>query len=350
VNLPGASPKEGPVRTAPALLSALAVAAVVVTSLVGCSASSSSSASASCTPYYASGSASSTVKVSGVKTAAATATFPTPLVATTPQVSQNNAGTGAKIQAGDQVDFEYTVFDAKTGESLGSSGYGASGSTTPRVGVDAKLKSVSTYALTRSLQCATTGERYTLVTTAKAGFGAGALSQNGISDSAVLVIVVSVGDHFPGKSTGTNLLPQDGLPSVITAVSGQPGIVLQEQTVPKGFRLETVKAGSGATVKKNQTVHLKYTGWTWPTVAGDKPVTWDQQTWDADQAIDLKVASTDDGGQLPPGMYKAIVGAKVGSQVLVVIPPKDGFPSGSAPTGVDAKSTLIMVIDVLGIK
>jgi FKBP-type peptidyl-prolyl cis-trans isomerase len=338
------------VRTAPALLSALAVAAVVVTSLVGCAPSGATNSSASCTPYYSSGAASSTVKVTGKTTAAATATFPTPLVVKSPQISQNNAGTGAKIQPGDQVDFEYTVYNAKTGESLGSSGYGASGSTTPRVGVDALLKNKPTYALTRSLQCATTGERYTLVTTAKAAFGAGALSQNGISDSEVLVIVVSVVDHFPGKSDGTNLLPQDGLPSVITAVSGQPGIVLQEQTVPTGLRLETVKAGSGATVKKNQTVHVKYTGWTWPTVSGDKPATWDQQTWDADQAIDLKVASTADGGQLPPGMYQAIVGAKVGSQVLVVIPPKDGFPSGSAPTGVDAKSTLIMVIDVLGIK
>ncbi|CAN5497471.1 FKBP-type peptidyl-prolyl cis-trans isomerase [soil metagenome] len=336
-------------RTAPALLSALAVAAVVVTSLAGCAPSGSSSASASCTPYYSSGAASSTVKVTGERTAAATATFPTPLVVTTPQVSQNTAGTGSKIQAGDQVDFEYTVYNAKTGESLGSSGYGASGSTRPRVGVAALLNGRPTYSVTRSLQCATTAERYTLVTTAKAGFGAGALSQNGISDSDVLVIVVSVVDHFPGKSDGANLLPQDGLPSVITAVSGQPGIVLQEQTVPKDLRVETVKAGSGTTVKKNQTVHLKYTGWTWPTVSGAKPLTWDQRTWDADQAIDLKVTSTADGGQLPPGMYQAIVGAKVGSQVLVVIPPKDGFPSGSAPTGVDATSTLIMVIDVLGI-
>jgi peptidylprolyl isomerase len=336
------------VRKAPALLSALAVAAVVVTSLVGCAASGTSS-SASCTPYYSSGSASSTVKVSGSKTAAAKATFPTPLVAKTPQVTQNNAGKGAKIQDGEQVDFEYTVFSGKTGESLGSSGYGKSGATTPRVGVTALLKNKPTFSVTRSLQCATTGERYTLVTTAKAGFGAGALTQNGISDSETLVLVVSVVDHFPGKSDGVNLLPQDGLPSVITAVDGTPGIVVQEQSVPKVFRLETVKSGSGATVKKNQTVHIKYTGWTWPAVSGDKPTTWDQQTWDADQAIDLKVASTSDGGAMPPGMYKAILGAKVGSQVLAVIPPKDGFPSGSAPTGVDAKSTLIMVIDVLGI-
>ena len=29
------------------------------------------------------------------------------------------------------------------------------------------------------------------------------------------VIVVSIVDHFPGKSDGSNLLPQDGLPDVI---------------------------------------------------------------------------------------------------------------------------------------
>jgi len=343
------------VRKAPALLSALevaAVAVVVVAGLVGCSSSSTTSSadSAGCTPYYAAGDASSTVKVSGKPTAIATATFPTPLIAKTPQVTKDTAGTGAKIQAGDQVDFEYTVFAGKTGESLGSTGYGASGSKTPRVGVAALLADKATYSLTRSLQCATAGERYTLVTSAKAGFGADSLSQNGISNSDTLVVVVSVVDRFPGKSHGANQLPQDGLPSVITAVDGQPGIVLQEQQIPQGLRVETVKSGSGATVQKNQTVHLKYTGWVWPTSSADKPVTWDQKSWTADQAVDLTVSSTAEGGQLPPGIVAALIGAKVGSQVLVVIPPAQGFASGSAPTGVDAKSTLIMVIDVLGIK
>lgn len=335
-------------RTAPALLSALAVAAVVVASLVGCT--SSTGSSASCTPYYHSGDASSTVKVSGEKTAIATATFPTPLFAPTPQITQNNAGSGAKVQPGDQVDFDYTVFSGKTGEALGSSGYGASGSTTPRVGVAATLAGKATYSLTRSLQCATSGERYTLVTTAKAGFGAGTLTQNSIGDNDALVVVITVVDRFPGKSDGANQLPQDGLPSVITAVDGQPGIVLQEQQIPTQLQMETVKAGSGATLKKGQTAHLKYTGWTWPTSSADKPTTWDKQTWTANQAVDLKVTSTADGGVLPPGMVSALIGAKVGSQVLVVIPPKQGFPSGAAPTGVDPTSTLIMVIDVLGIK
>jgi len=170
----------------------------------------------------------------------------------------------------------------------------------------------------------------------------------GFGDSDTLVIVVHVKDHFLGKANGINQLPRDGMPNVITAVNGQPGIVIQELEKPKDLMFSTIKAGSGPVVKKGATVHIKYTGWTWPA-AGDKPLTWDQSTWDTDRAADIPVKSTDDGGSLPPGLYKALIGAKVGSQVLVVIPPKDGFASGSAPSGVAPDSTVIMVIDVLGI-
>lgn len=348
-------------RTAPALLSAVAAAAVVLASLVGCAPSSTTASgdTSSCTPYYSSGAASSIVKVSGKKTAIATATFPTPLVAKGSQVSQNNVGTGPKVQDGDQVDYEYTVFSGKTGEALGSTSYGASGATPSRSGVSAvtwnttSAKYQPSYSLARSLQCATVGERYTLVTTAKAGFGAGVLEQgNGIADSETLVFVITVSDKFLGKANGANVLPQDGMPNVITAVDGQPGLVIQELAKPTTLRIETVKAGTGATVKKGQTVHLKFTGWTWPATSSDKPEVWagsstqGDSTWTADQATDVTVKS----GSLPMGLYKALLGAKVGSQVLAVIPPKDGFGSGSSTYGIGEKDTVIMVVDVLGIK
>jgi peptidylprolyl isomerase len=338
--------EEGSVRKTPALLSAVAVAAVLAASLVGCSASGS----ASCTPAYASGSTSKTVTVSGSAKQAPTASFPTPLVAKSggSQVSRNDAGSGAQIRNGDQVDYEYMVFSGATGEALGGSGFGANGATTPRIAAVASENGKATTSLTRSLICARDGERYTLVTTAKDGFGKGALTPNGINDSDTLVVVVEIEDHFLGKANGINQLPLDGMPNVITAVNGQPGIVIQELDKPKDLRISTIKAGSGPVVKKGATVHLKFTGWTWPDT-GDKPTTWNESTWDNDRAADIPVTSTDDGGALPPGMFKALVGAKVGSQVLVVIPPKDGFASGSAPSGVDPNSTLIMVMDVLGI-
>ena len=327
-------------RKTPALLSALAVAAVVVASLVGCS----SSASASCAHTYASGSASKIVKAT-----ATTATFPTPLVAKTPQVSVSKAGTGSPVQNGDQVDYTYNVYDGETGENI------LAQTTSLRAGAVTTAKSTS---IVKALVCAASGERLSLVSSLKDAFGKGA-GRTQFPDSLTLVIVIDVKDHFLGKANGINQLPLDGMPSVVTAVNGQPGIVIQELDEPKTLRLSTIKAGSGPTVKKGSTVHIKYTGWTWPSVAGDKPTVWPspgqdangnpvpdgEGTWTEDKAADLTVSSS----SLPPGLYKALLGAKVGSQVLAVIPPQDGFGSSSTNIGVTDKDTLIMVIDVLGI-
>jgi peptidylprolyl isomerase len=336
---PGEILEEGPVRKTPALLSAVAVAAVVVASLVGCS----SSASAGCTPSYTAGAASKAVKAT-----ATTASFPTPLVAKTPQVSLNEAGTGTAIRTGDQVDYTFTIFNGKTGEKIG-------GATDPqRAGAGSAPKTTS---IIKSLVCAKQGERFTLVSTVKQAFGKGAGGSQ-FSDGTTLVVVVDVKDRFLGKANGINQLPLDGMPNVITAVNGQPGIVIQELDKPTTLRISTIKAGSGPAVKKNDIVHLKYSGWTWPTTSVDKPVVWTggttsdgtavpagDSTWTTDQAADITVSSTG----MPVGLYKALIGAKVGSQVLVVIPPKDGFGSGSSAYGFTDTDTVIMVIDVLGI-
>ena len=49
-----------------------------------------------------------------------------------------------------------------------------------------------------------------------------------------------------------------------------------------------------------------------------------------------------------PGLATALKGATVGSQILAVIPPSDGY--GSTATGqIPANSTLVFVVDILGI-
>ena len=327
-------------RKTPALLSAVAVAALVVAALAGCS----SSPSAACAPAYPSGAGSKLVKAT-----ASSADFPTPLVVKTSQVSQNKAGQGSPVQSGDQVDYTFTIYNGADGQNVG-------GTQSPqRAGASNSSKATS---IIRSLRCARAGERYSLVSTVKDAFGKGAGASAGIADDATLVIVVDVKDRFLGKANGVNQLPLDGMPNVITAVDGQPGIVIQELDKPTTLRISTIKAGSGPTVKKNDVVHLKFTGWSWPTTSSDKPVVWPggqgsdgsstpsgDSTWTTDQAADIKVTSSG----LPLGMYKALLGAKVGSQVLVVIPPKDGFGSHASAYGFSDTDTVIMVIDVLGI-
>jgi peptidylprolyl isomerase len=270
------------------------------------------------------------------------------LYAKTPQVSVNKSGKGTPIQSGDQVDYTFTIYNGATGEKIG-------GATDPqRAGAGKGPKPTS---ITQALVCATEGERFSLVSTVKQAFGTGAGGTQ-FSDDTSLVVVIDVKDRFLGKANGINQLPLDGMPNVITAVNGQPGIVIQELDKPKTLRVSTIKAGSGPAVKKNDVVHLKYSGWSWPLSSGDKPVVWPggsssdgtaipsgDATWLTDQASDIKVTSTG----LPVGLYKALLGAKVGSQVLAVIPPKDGFGSSSSAYGFADTDTVIMVIDVLGI-
>ena len=48
-----------------------------------------------------------------------------------------------------------------------------------------------------------------------------------------------------------------------------------------------------------------------------------------------------------PGRQKALGGRKVGSRVLVVGPPAEGYPQGNATPRVHPGETLVFVVDVL---
>jgi len=49
-----------------------------------------------------------------------------------------------------------------------------------------------------------------------------------------------------------------------------------------------------------------------------------------------------------PGFGKALVGQKVGSQVIAVIPPADGYgTAGQAGAGISGTDTLVFVVDIL---
>ena len=54
-------------------------------------------------------------------------------------------------------------------------------------------------------------------------------------------------------------------------------------------------------------------------------------------------------GSTIPGLDKSLEGSRVGSRLLITIPPKDGFGSkGDSSLGVTGKDTLLLVVDVLG--
>ena len=51
-----------------------------------------------------------------------------------------------------------------------------------------------------------------------------------------------------------------------------------------------------------------------------------------------------------PGLAEGLIGQTVGSQVIVVIPPELGYPAGQAPASVPEGSTMVFVVDILGLE
>ena len=319
-----------PAQRIPALLGA---AAVLAASLAGCTALPGTGG---CDPLFPSGRASDAVSAEGRVGARPDVDFPTPLVAPAPEVTRVVAGEGQQVGRDGQVDFALTYFDAATGEEIGSLGYGAPG------GDDGPARSavgIEDYAISGALACASVGDRLVLTAT-----GADA----GMQDAArTYVFVIDVLAAYLGKADGMNLLPQDGMPTVVTEVDGTPAVALGLVEQPETTRAETVKSGSGAAVRAGDRVVAHLRAWTWP--AGGGTPTEFASTWNgAYEAYTMSLEDRDDN-PVPPGVRRAVDGATVGSQLLVVIPPgEDGYTQ--PPQGVAEDATMIWVVDILGIQ
>lgn len=341
-------------RRTTAIMTAVAAAALVAGVLAGCAPAPRGPGNqpGGCTPALPTGDASSIVKASGKVGTEPNATFPTPIVARDPQATVVKAGRGAPTAKGGQVDFAFTVYNGKTGRAIGGGGYNgqanrlAAGSPIPQQPADGSRKNAKA-AISEALVCAQPGSRIAVTSTARQ-LGLGSLEQYGIKDSGTVVTLIDVEATYLGKADGMNQLPQDGMPNVITAVDGQPGIVLQELDKPRTARSEVVKAGGGAVLKKGQKAVLHYTAWTWPDGNGGKPVVIDSlDTWSSGIAQDVTLSKSN--GVLPAKAIDDLIGRKVGSQLLVVLPPKDGF-GANPPQGAAATDTVIFVIDILGVR
>jgi peptidylprolyl isomerase len=203
--------------------------------------------------------------------------------------------------------------------------------------------------VTKALMCARVGSRIVTVLTAAQVYGSAATAQGqGLTGSDTMVLVTDIGDGFRGRATGILQPLQSGFPSVVTSGNGTPGLTLDLQQPPKTLQWEVVRGGSGVKVKAGQKVLLQVQGVAWTSPA---PTTTFDSTWtdDTPRFYSLTALAANAGGQfLDKGSVKALVGQRVGSQVLVVVPPKAGYPSGKAPSGYPSGTTLIFVYDILG--
>ena len=293
-------------RTAPALLAA---AALVTLGLTGCSASGSG---ASCVQP---GDASNLVRASG-DFGSPSVSFPTPLESATVQKSTLKKGSGATISDGDVVVGKLAYSNGKTGKALGASGT-----------FNLVIGGSSATGLGKALACSTAGSRVAVTGTVKELFGAG--SNTGLKNSTTAVFVLDLKKVYPSRATGEPRPSQPGMPTVVLAPNGRPGIKIPSNDAPTKLRTAVLKQGSGATITKVTGSHGVLVNFT--SVAWNDPDTVAASSWSDGSPV---VWSSTSGSSVPADVVKQLIGHKVGSQIIVVTP-------GSNATA--------YVIDILGI-
>jgi hypothetical protein len=297
------------VRSATAVVAAVLVAGA----LTACS---GVSIDGDCDPAFGPGDASSIVTASGDVGDSPAVEFPTPLISDDVERSVLVAGSGEPAAPGSTVLFDIVSFVGATGEAAAES------TTALAAADDRKL------ALGEALACATPGSRIVLTGPAEQ------IDAQYAGTTDTLVAVIDVTSVFLGKANGVNQLPQDGMPTVVTAVDGEPGITSTYLVAPSEPRTATIKAGGGAVVEEGDLVAFHARSWSW-TPGGTTSVG-SIDSWSTGQPFVLEPTADSMAGQQE--LADAILGAKVGSQVLVVIPGAD-----------ESAAATVYVFDILGI-
>jgi hypothetical protein len=299
------------------IIPALVVATGLVVSLAACS-SSPAEQLAACSPSVAAGKSSALIEASG--SGEPTVDFPTPLVSRTMERTLTTVGEGQLLRAGDIAEIQLSQFSGADATLVASTWEQAT-SAVSGVGADKGL-------IGTLLECTPVGSRVAATVPES-------LFNDAASEDDTAVITIDVISGFPGKATGVAQQQQNGLPSIVTAPDGQPGFTIPSEPAPTKLRTELLQAGSGEKLAEGDTAYLQFTGvnWTANTV--------DSSTWESGTPLNTTIDSTDvldqtTGLSLLGAAKEQLIGQRVGSQVLVVV-----------PTDEDA---IVYVIDILAIK
>ncbi|GAB3387304.1 hypothetical protein GCM10027568_06850 [Humibacter soli] len=248
------------------------------------------------------------------------ATFPTPLDSSTLQKSVIHEGTGETISDGQLVIGQVAYYEGKTGTALG-----APGETDIVAGPDSTGNSTIP-GLQKAMACSTVGSRIAVTGTVKDFFSDP--TQVGLAADATMVFVFDLKKAYPSRADGAPRPAQPGMPTVVLAPNGQPGIKIPSHDAPTKLASAVLKQGSGVTVTKKDSVLVNYTA-----VAWSSPDTVASSSWTNGSPV-VWPDTTGQSYSPPASVLKELVGKQVGSQIIVVTP-------GSSATA--------FVIDILGI-
>ncbi len=308
------------VRLRPFALSVVAVSALLLSGCAGAGSDApspdASGAADLCAAVADSGAASEAATVTGEVGEPSKLVFDAPLEVADRQVTVVEEGDGDKVEAGDFVSYALTAFNPETGEEIATAGYEPGEMLPAQISADSPLG--------ETFGCSPVGTRVVA-----------AFPKTDDTDAEIYVLdLLSV---VPTAAWGEPQEPVAGMPKVTLADDGAPTVTVPEGDLPTETTLATLKEGDGYEVQSGDAVLIQYWGVRWSN--GESF----DSTW-AKGGVPYAQRTT----SFVPGFQKALEGYPVGSQVLVVIPPVDGYGEGEINTTDLVGETLIFVVDILG--
>jgi len=318
------------------------VAALAITSLLaagviaGCGSSSSSSAAA--------GSSASASSSAGTYTSVtATGDFGKAPTVTIPAKAGSGAlytktliqGTGPKLTSSQSLLGNFVLYDwsGTTHKLIGS---------TYSDGVPTLFTGSLLPGLETALEGQPVGSRVLAVIPPADAFGTAGNSQIGVGPKDTVVFVVDMIKSFGNTEGVSGAQTSDGGGALPTVKAGAPGkgptITIPKTAAPTKLQVKALIKGTGPVVKKGNYLVVQYTGVNYRT----------GKVFDSSWSRSEPWATQIGEGQVIAGWDTGLVGQTVGSRVLLVVPPADGYgKTGSSSAGIKGTDTLVFAIDIL---
>lgn len=267
------------------------------------------------------GGASGEVTVSGKFGAVPTVTFTKPLEATDLERTVVTEGSGATTKKDDEVNARVTAFKGSDGTALGSR-------LLPVVVGDSSTLG----AFAAGVDCVPLKSRVVVTVGAEQLYGPSGNPEVGIEpDDSIIIVTDVIGKVVPLKPAAWT----DPRVKVTFGAEGKaPKLTLPPGAPSQKLQLKILKQGDGAVVGKNDQVTVDYQGTNWRT----KKI--------FDQSYGKQPATFSPQGVVE-GFGAALVGQKVGTQLVVTIPAKYGYgSSGNEAAGINGTDVLVFVLEI----
>ena len=257
------------------------------------------------------------------------------LAVSEPESSVVIDGDGSEVGAEDAALFRYSLVNGKTGDKI-QDNYKEN---QPQKMVVAQQPPAIADAVTGE----TIGSRVALAMPTSELTGEQGAPQMGLGPDDALVMVIDLLETAAPPLTGpkgTKVDPPADAPKAVEKDGDVTAIDFADAPADPPTKLQVIPLinGTGPAVKEGASVSVNYFGAVWGE--GDKP--FDESY--SKQPATFQLAK----GALIDGWVEGLAGVKVGSRVMLVIPPAQGYGDQGQPPDIPGGSTLVFVIDVLG--